>query len=93
MVAMKENNRDKKLNIRISSSEKDKILKKAKKLNMSISDYSRMILLSRDKKKTAGNLMASNILAKSQELVNYIQDSYGNDKELERMIDELWEIN
>lgn len=90
---MKENNRDKKLNIRISSSEKDKILKKAKKLNMSISDYSRMILLSRDKKKTAGNLMASNILAKSQELVNYIQDSYGNDKELERMIDELWEIN
>lgn len=90
---MKENNRDKKLNIRISSSEKDNILKKAKKLNMSISDYSRMILLSRDKKKTAGNLMASNILAKSQELVNYIQDSYGNDKELGRMIDELWEID
>lgn len=90
---MKENNRDKKLNIRISSSEKDNILKKAKKLNMSISDYSRMILLSRDKKKTAGNLMAGIILVKSQELVNYIQDSYGNDKELERMIDELWEIN
>lgn len=93
MVTMKENNRDKKLNIRISSSEKDNILKKAKKLNMSISDYSRMILLSRDKKKTAGNLMAGIILVKSQELVNYIQDSYGNDKELERMIDELWEIN
>lgn len=90
---MKENNRDKKMNIRVSSSEKDIILKKAKKMNMSISDYSRMILLSRDKKKTAGNLMAGIILVKSQELVNYIQDSYGNDKELERMIDELWEIN
>lgn len=93
MITMKENNKDKKLNIRISSNERDKILKKAKKMNMSISDYSRMILLSKDKKETAGSLMASNILTKGQELVNYIQNSYGNDKELERMIDELWEIN
>lgn len=93
IIIMKEDIRNEKLNIRVSLDEKSKILKKAKKMNMSISDYSRMILLSKDKKGTAGNLMVSNILTKSQELVNYIQDSYGNDKELERMINELWEIN
>lgn len=90
---MKDDIRNEKLNIRVSSDEKSKIMKKAKKMNMSVSDYSRMILLSKDKKGSVGNLMASNILAKSQELVNYIQDLYGNNKELGRMIDELWEIN
>lgn len=90
---MKEEIRNEKLNIRVNPDEKNKILKKAKKMNMSISDYSRMILLSKDRKGTTGNLMVSNILARSQQLVNYIQDSYGKDKELERMIDELWEIN
>ena len=90
---MKEVIRNKKLNIRVSSDEKKEILKKAKIMNMRISDYSRMILLSKDKKGTEANLMVSNILIKSQELVNYIQDSYGKDKELERMINELWEIN
>lgn len=93
ITAMKEVIRNNKLNIRVSSDEKKEILKKAKKMNMSISDYSRMILLSKDRKGITGNLMVSNILVKSQELVNYIQDSYGKDKELERMIDELWEIN
>ena len=90
---MKEVIRNKKLNIRGSSDEKKEILKKAKKMNMRISDYSRTILLSKDKKGTEANLMVSSILIKSQELVNYIQDSYGKDKELERMINELWEIN
>lgn len=90
---MKEVIRNNKLNIRVSSDEKKEILKKAKKMNMSISDYSRMILLSKDRKGITGNLMVSNILVKSQELANYIQDSYGKDKELERMIGELWEIN
>lgn len=93
ITAMKEVIRNKKLNIRVSSDEKKEILKKAKKMNMSISDYSRMILLSKDRKGITGNLMVSNILVKSQELANYIQDSYGKDKELERMIGELWEIN
>lgn len=93
ITAMKEVIRNNKLNIRVSSDEKKEILKKAKKMNMSISDYSRMILLSKDRKGITGNLMVSNILVKSQELVNYIQDSYGKDKELERMINELWEIN
>ena len=60
---------------------------------MSVSDYSRMILLSQDRNRTAGNVLMSNMLVKSQELVNYIQDSYGNDKKLERMIEGLWEIN
>lgn len=93
ITAMKEVIRNNKLNIRVSSDEKKEILKKAKKMNMSISDYSRMILLSKDRKGITGNLMVSNILVKSQELANYIQDSYGKDKELERMIGELWEIN
>lgn len=93
ITAMKEVIRNNKLNIRVSSDEKKEILKKAKKMNVSISDYSRMILLSKDRKGITGNLMVSNILVKSQELANYIQDSYGKDKELERMIGELWEIN
>ena len=90
---MKEILRNEKLNIRITSSEKNKISKRAEILNMSISDYSRMILLSQDRKKTSGNVIMSNMLVKSQEIVNYLQDTYGNDKKLERMMDKLWEID
>ena len=73
---MKEILRNEKLNIRITSSEKNKISKRAEILNMSISNYSRM-----------------NMLVKSQEMVNYIQKTYGNDGKLERMMDKLWEID
>ncbi len=90
---MKKTVRNEKLNIRITSSEKNKISKRAEILNMSISDYSRMILLSQDRKKTSGNVIMSNMLVKSQEIVNYLQDTYGNDKKLERMMDKLWEID
>lgn len=93
LLQMKETIRNKKLNIRMTSSEKNRISKKAEKLDMSVSDYSRMILLSQDRNRTAANVLMSNMLVKSQELVNYIQDSYGNDKKLERMIEGLWEIN
>lgn len=89
---MKKDTRNEKLDVRVTSSEKNKILKRAKKLDMSVSNYLRMILLSQDKK-TEGKVVMGNMLVKSQELVNYIQDSYGNDKKLERMMDELWEIN
>ena len=37
--------------------------------------------------------MMSNMLVKSQEMVNYIQKTYGNDGKLERMMDKLWEID
>ncbi len=47
---MKEILRNEKLNIRITSSEKNKISKRAEILNMSISNYSRMISLSQDRK-------------------------------------------
>lgn len=90
---MKETVRNEKLNIRITSSEKKKISKRAKILDMRVSDYSRMILLSQDRKQTSGNVMMSNILVKSQEMVNYIQEVYGNDGKLERMMDKLWEID
>lgn len=90
---MKKTVRNEKLNIRITSSEKNKISKRAEILNMSISDYSRMILLSQDRKKTSGNVIMSNMLVKSQEIVNYLQDTYGNDKKLERMMDKLWETD
>lgn len=60
---------------------------------MSISNYSKMILLSQDKKQTAGDVIMSNMLVRSQEMVNYIQDTYGNDKKLERMMEKLWEID
>lgn len=93
MLQMKKTVRNEKLNIRITSSEKNKISKRAEILNMSISDYSRMILLSQDRKKTSGNVIMSNMLVKSQEIVNYLQDTYGNDKKLERMMDKLWEID
>ena len=72
---MKEILRNEILNIRITSSEKNKISKRAEILNMSISDYSRMILLSQDRKKTSGNVIMSNMLVKSQEIVNYLQDT------------------
>ena len=90
---MKKTVRNEKLNIRITSSEKNKISKRAEILNMSISNYSRMILLSQDRKQISGNVMMSNMLVKSQEIVNYLQDTYGNDKKLERMMDKLWEID
>ncbi len=90
---MKEIIRNEKLNIRITSSEKNKISKRAEILNMSISNYSRMILLSQDRKQISGNVMMSNMLVKSQEMVNYIQKTYGNDGKLERMMDKLWEID
>lgn len=93
MLQMKKTVRNEKLNIRITSSEKNKISKRAEILNMSISDYSRMILLSQDRKKTSGNVIMSNMLVKSQEIVNYLQDTYGNDKKLERMMDKLWETD
>lgn len=90
---MKEILRNEKLNIRITSSEKNKISKRAEILNMSISNYSRMISLSQDRKQISGNVMMSNMLVKSQEMVNYIQKTYGKDGKLERMMDKLWEID
>ncbi|MCM1236057.1 MAG: hypothetical protein NC489_38710 [Ruminococcus flavefaciens] len=90
---MKDDTKKDKVNIRVTKKEKNKILKDAKKLDMSISDYSRMLLLSPNKKVAAGNVVISNLLVKSQEMVNYIHDTYNADDKLERMMEELWEIS
>ena len=47
---MKNDAKKEKVNIRVTVAEKNKIIKDAEKLNMSLSDYSRAILLSPNKK-------------------------------------------
>lgn len=90
---MKNDAKKEKVNIRVTVAEKNKIIKDAEKLNMSLSDYSRAILLSPNKKIAKGDVVISNILVKCQEMINYIHDSYNVDGELERMMEELWEIS
>lgn len=90
---MKNTAKKEKVNIRVTVDEKNKISKAAEKMNMSLSDYARMILLSPSKKITKGDVAKSNFLVKCQEIINYIEDEYDMNGELERRIEELWEIS
>lgn len=81
-----------KLNIRLSSDEKEKIETYALNNNMSVSEYARMKMLTRNKReKQPRNEVACAVAV--QQLVNYVQDKYISDEdtELERMVEDIWE--
>lgn len=90
---MKDNLKKEKLNIRITSKEKKMISRSAESMGMSISDYARMVLRSSDSKAGKGNMAMTILLVEAQEIANYIDETYGEDKELERKVKKLWEIN
>lgn len=90
---MKNTSKKEKVNIRVTVAEKNRILRDAEKQKMSLSDYSREILLSPNRKIAKEGVAISNFLVKCQEMINYIYASYDVDEKLERMMDELWEIS
>lgn len=90
---MKDNLKKEKLNIRITPKEKKMISRSAESMGMSLSDYARMVLLSSDGKAGKGNMAMTILLVEAQEIANYIDETYGEDKELERKVKKLWEIN
>lgn len=90
---MKDNLKKEKLNIRITPKEKKMISRSAESMGMSLSDYARMVLLSSYSKAGKGNMAMTILLVEAQEIANYIDETYGEDKELERKVKKLWEIN
>ena len=90
---MKNNLKKEKLNIRITSKEKKMLSKRAESTGKTISDYARMVLLSSDSKAGNGNIAMTVLLVGVQETANYIEETYGEDKKLERKVKKLWEIS
>lgn len=81
-----------KLDIRITLNEKRKLLRFAKRLNLTLSSYVRMKLFSPDSKMKNEELRLKMgyISIEAQEMLNYLQEKYKGDEELERMVRNLW---
>ena len=81
-----------KLDIRVSSKEKKKLLSSAKRIGLSLSSYVRIKLFSPDSKGRSAELRLKmgRITVETQEILNYIQDKYWEDEKLEKMVENLW---
>lgn len=81
-----------KLDIRITPNEKKKLLRSAKRVNLNLSSYVRMKLFSpvSKGKNEELRLKMGFIFIEAQEILNYVQDKYKEDEELERMVENLW---
>lgn len=90
---MRNNAKEEKLNIRVTSKEKKKISKCAEYNDMTVSDYVRTILFPQDSKTGNTSIAMTTLLVEMQEIVNYIDEEYGADDKLERMMNKLWKIN
>ena len=82
-----------KLNIRLMPSEKKRLVEKAEKNDMNVSDYVRKILFGKGKYQAERVDKIVYPLIKVQESANYINEKYssGNDEKLERMLEEVWD--
>lgn len=92
---MKKTVKKDKLDIRLSVSEKNRLVKYAKQRNMKLSEYARMKLFTFDKGKTEQKILISMLLVKANEILNFVQEKYVRDEsseKLERMVEELWEL-
>lgn len=78
------------LNIRLKPEEKEKIKKRAKRAGLSMSEYGRIQMCS-DNRKAEKERWVGNQIVQIQEIANYVLEEYGEDDELERMVEELWE--
>lgn len=88
---MKNTLKKEKLNIRVCKEEKVRLKRNAKRINMSVSDYVRVKLFTPNKDGKDSKLLLGVMLVKVQEIVNYIQEKYGENDELKEMVEELWE--
>lgn len=82
-----------KLNIRLMPSEKKRLVARAEKDDMTVSDYVRKILFGKGKYQVEKVDKIVYPLIKIQEIANYISEKYssGNDSKLERMLEEVWD--
>ena len=85
------NKKKEKLNIRLKSSEKIKLMKNAEENDLNVSDYVRKLLFHSGKKLFDAEDRVIFLSVKLQEAVNYICEKYKEDKKLEGMMDEIWE--
>lgn len=95
MISKKNNSKNsltEDIHTRISPKEKRKIEKQANKCGMTKSEYLReMISSTLENEKDA--MICANIVTLCQDLVNYVQEKYGNDddKYLEGKVRQLWD--
>lgn len=87
---MSKNIKKEKLDIRVSSGEKKKLVRRAKQLELSLSEYVREILFARGENKGCHSLMFTALAVQASEIVNHVQEYYGQDEKIERMAEELW---
>lgn len=87
---MSKNIRKEKLDIRVSSGEKKRLARRAKQLELSLSEYVREILFAKGKNKGCSSSMSTAVAVQASEIVNYVQECYGQDEKLKRMAEELW---
>lgn len=79
-------NKEYSINIRCTETEKETIKKFAKKENLSLSKYVQNILFIGSTSKN------TSLVVKVQEILNYIEDTYTEDKILKKQVEEIWEM-
>lgn len=86
----KTNKRDERLSVRLSKTEKKRLMREAESQGCKFSDYVRAKLV----KKPEKNDKMATCVTMVQELVNHVREKYGNsDNEiLEDMMEEIWKI-
>ena len=89
---MEKKNKNKIVGIRFTDKEKKCIEVKAEKLNMTLSEYIRDIVLY-DKKKITNDMDKQKVMtmaAQAQEIANYVGEKYVEDEILEKKVKKLW---
>lgn len=85
--------RDQKVELRLTKKEKDKLIRKAEKYEMSISDYIRTVTIENDeKKKNLVNIESIQMMVAVTDIVRYIEDHYDleEDHALREKVVALW---
>lgn len=85
----KENKKTERITIRVTSKEKEKLTKAAKKQNMNLSEYMVNVGLNRKLISNKNNTGLCDLIT-IQEMYNYIECNYGCDRNLERMCNQVW---